>query len=155
MEVSIHAPARGATSSVTGCLLPNLGFQSTPPHGERPCAGMSLSACTRFQSTPPHGERPQISLHRFSESWSFNPRPRTGSDCKCWKLVRNYLSFNPRPRTGSDLLLEEIENLAVEFQSTPPHGERHWQLCIRCCPRQVSIHAPARGATSNLSSQVL
>ena len=68
-----------------------------------------------FQSTPPHGGRPSAGLCFFYGELCFNPRPRTGGDRSS---RRSY--YNPD-----------------RFQSTPPHGGRH-----------VSIHAPARGATS-------
>ncbi len=56
----------------------------------------------------------------------FNPRPREGGDCVTSGANRCGSCFNPRPREGGDL--------------RPP---------IRLSGRQVSIHAPARGATRN------
>ncbi len=34
--------------------------------------------------------------------WSFNPRPRTGSDSASLDRISTEVGFNPRPRTGSD-----------------------------------------------------
>ena len=78
--ISIHAPARGATSmAAMGTTLGN-GFQSTLPRGERlvkPC-------CLKYP-------------------FNFNPRSREGSDAEkrrgnCMAKV----NFNPRSREGSD-----------------------------------------------------
>ena len=98
-----------------------------------------------FQSTPPHGGR----LASF------------------WRLCGGRC-FNPRPRTGGDADMRNGRNPPM-FQSTPPHGGRRArsshcpdQVCFNPRPRtggdehsdglqagcRVSIHAPARGATS-------
>ena len=55
--------------------------------------------------------------------------------------------FNPRPRTGSDKRRPRVRRCLAMFQSTPPHGERHSTLPIDGADIDVSIHAPARGAT--------
>ena len=55
--VSIHAPARGATLTLTAATQTFPVFQSTLPRGERP---------TLFAS--------------FLSQYSFNPRSREGSD---------------------------------------------------------------------------
>ena len=54
--ISIHAPARGATP----CLLLNTPvhqFQSTLPQGERRCNNRRGNSMRKFQSTLPQGER--------------------------------------------------------------------------------------------------
>ena len=56
----------------------------------------------------------------------FNPRPRTGGDLISRDRSGFFnLSFNPRPRTGGDDFFYFFSGFAF----------------------QVSIHAPARGAT--------
>ena len=100
----------------------------------------------------------------------FNPRPRTGSDTK-WgcRLHRRAVSiqrprtgsdevhdaidverlcFNPRPRTGSDARMFSTTGGQPMFQSTPPHGERLVISSVTPLVIDVSIHAPARGATA-------
>ena len=80
-----------------------------------------------FQSTLPRGERQAscFSSHLYSH---FNPRSREGSDCVCISLMHfNIDDFNPRSREGSD-----------PFNS------------LRFSPTDISIHAPARGATAIL-----
>ena len=146
-HVSIHAPARGATRSSRASCRTWSGFQSTPPRGGRletpPAAAERL-----FQSTPPRGGRlciKQIRAHNHRVSIhapargrrrinlassgpiiSFNPRPRAGGDVKN-TVAQTLKSFNPRPRAGGDV-----------------QRSRHWKLTC------VSIHAPARGATSTI-----
>ena len=79
----------------------------------------------RFQSTLPRGER----LHFFQALLTnpyFNPRSREGSDFPTAISRRWQGYFNPRSREGSD----DIPLI------TPRHKFK------------ISIHAPARGATS-------
>ncbi|CAO3428351.1 hypothetical protein [Azospirillum doebereinerae] len=128
--VSIHAPARGATSAPAATTCPRRMFQSTPPHGER-LPRPHPAACGReFQSTPPHGERRPLN----------SASSGTGS------------GFNPRPRTGSDSMVILVPATIMRFQSTPPHGERPATF-DRSNILDVSIHAPARGATPDQPTQ--
>ena len=55
--ISIHAPTRGATMYTLAKEYIDIIFQSTPPHGERPCFLKNNVFISLFQSTPPHGER--------------------------------------------------------------------------------------------------
>ena len=57
LQVSIHAPTRGATRRVGGDNS-NRKFQSTHPHGVRLGRTMMISILILFQSTHPHGVRP-------------------------------------------------------------------------------------------------
>ena len=77
-----------------------------------------------FQSTPPRGGRPRLSGRET---------PHEG--------------FNPRPRAGGDLRICIIYQCSYWFQSTPPRGGRPRRTVLQYCKIQVSIHAPARGAT--------
>ena len=63
----------------------------------------------------------------FSKRY-FNPRSREGSDNKCDRCNRHCIYFNPRSREGSDQNQRESKNSAV-----------------------ISIHAPAKGATTDPS----
>ena len=55
-EISIHAPARGATRYSSGSIR-RPEFQSTLPRGERPGCLVSFRGQKKFQSTLPRGER--------------------------------------------------------------------------------------------------
>ena len=140
-EVSIHAPARGATTLGPEDLLVFL-FQSTRPHGAR-------LSCTR--------EKPLRG--------SFNPRARTGRDGQRGQCRQNRSVSIHAPARGATFAYSRrqraddvsihapargatsaAEGMLAEigFQSTRPHGRDVIEDEIRdqC---QVSIHAPARG----------
>ena len=144
-DISIHAPARGATPlcRLRPCLCCNFNprsrtgsdairtfqnpgkyiFQSTLPHGERRGFVPKSIHYVEFQSTLPHGERQSMRMlpHRHRD---FNPRSRTGSDCIFIVLqVERWISIHA-PARGATL----------------PPGFPHK-------PLPISIHAPARGAT--------
>ena len=56
-------------------------------------------------------------------------------------------NFNPRSRKGSDLRAAPKDGMIILFQSTLPQGERHRAGSVRTLAEDISIHAPARGAT--------
>ena len=99
--ISIHAPAWGATCTVDDTTFAGK-FQSTLPHGERrvPSEGRA-GRQFRFQSTLPHGERRTARLRKACSR-----------------------DFNPRSRMGSDRYGIGIGDDVYVFQSTLPHGER-------------------------------
>ena len=149
-RISIHAPARGATRSLFRIAkagsyfnprsregsdvnpLPRRGasirFQSTLPRGERQNSSTVATRSWIFQSTLPRGERLDRPHFVWFLHYNFNPRSREGSDFVLYSPSFLCTYFNPRSREGSD--------------------------CIRARHIQgfrISIHAPARGATSILS----
>ena len=63
----------------------------------------------------------------------------------------HHLYFNPRSREGSDDIADGHECRNPQFQSTLPRGERPLLINHESSCLQISIHAPARGATSILS----
>ena len=62
--------------------------------------------------------------------------------------------FNPRTREGCDLLPKTILNMLYPFQSTHPRGVRHNAFALGFTSFQVSIHAPARGATARFTCRI-
>ena len=78
-----------------------------------------------FQSTLPRGERLLLSL-----------------DVPCRH------DFNPRSREGSDSVPSISLPGPDEFQSTLPRGERQIGQVLEGVEVDISIHAPARGATA-------
>src|SRR6266545_3328270 len=100
-----------------------MSFQSTPPHGERPSAGPPVAPSTLFQSTPPHGERLDSKLDLVSR-----------------------VKFQSTPPHGERRARIRAFGSNGVFQSTPPHGETRGRGLVPLAA-QVSIHAPARGAT--------
>ncbi len=145
--VSIHAPARGATVFGSAKSRAWCEFQSTPPRGGRPDAGLSshrlglvsihapargaTSAASAlplgyaFQSTPPRGGRhqaPRQPCRHAPVSIHAPARGATGAPDRPGPWSNR---FNPRPRAGGD------GTLTISGNATDG----------------VSIHAPARGAT--------
>ena len=78
----------------------------------------------------------------------FNPRARTGRDFYKPLHMITTSSFNPRARTGRDAANTILAQQQTVFQSTRPHGARPTIFLVRSAIISVSIHAPARGATS-------
>ena len=99
-------------------------FQSTLPHGERLSFLAGHRAPCLFQSTLPHGERPDRP-NVCTQAMNFNPRSRMGSDMVISSIIFTSQNFNPRSRMGSD----------------PDNYE------IGLADFDISIHAPAWGAT--------
>ena len=129
-DVSIHAPAWGATDSPLGYLavlefqstrphgarpiLEDLGidapkFQSTRPHGARLWRSSSSSNQRRFQSTRPHGARLATPNPTQTAADCFNPRARMGRDPTLSPRSSPSCSFNPRARMGRDSNLFNLQ----------------------------------------------
>ena len=123
--VSIHAPARGATTSAWRSTSAADGFNPRSRAGSDVDVPQ-LAASRWFQSTLPRGERRQ----------TLRTDAAHGS------------GFNPRSRAGSDRLAVDQAIRGIRFQSTLPRGERHCKHALMHFAWQVSIHAPARGATA-------
>ncbi len=124
-EVSIHAPARGATEVCT-IIKQDHRFQSTHPHGVRHTGsaslftwtGVSIHAPARGATFPPDIDvaELEVSIHA----------PARGATSGIITTLLPAWRFNPRTRTGCD----------------PIRGTAGGR-------KQVSIHAPARGATTS------
>ena len=147
-EISIHAPARGATR---------------------------IGVCTRAVPSDFNPRSRKGSDHYIPDNFilrkNFNPRSRKGSDASnsCNKhvvllisihapargatrtasfLKFTLLHFNPRSRKGSDTHRKMMMVTLMIFQSTLPQGERLNDKTTLDGIADISIHAPARGATS-------
>ena len=144
--VSIHAPARGAT---TGPSLAGTGLMVSI---HAPARGATISgganAQRQFVSIHAPARGATYVLRRIPRVVvSFNPRSREGSDLAFAYDSYNGLSFNPRSREGSDNPAIHPRMNPQWFQSTLPRGERPMFLDLIGGRSKVSIHAPARGAT--------
>ena len=143
--VSIHAPARGATGDDLRLVRGDGGFNprsragSDHRGGQGPReGGVSIHAPARGATSA--GISPSatmaVSIHAPARGatfplWrsalptgSFNPRSRAGSDGPVSNDRAFFMSFNPRSRAGSDVISPAVQTKV-----------------------DVSIHAPARGAT--------
>ena len=104
---------------------------------------------TRFDPRPREGgDRP--SFPRRGQRQGFDPRPREGGDgLQAIPAQSSCRSFDPRPREGGDRNGRCGNPAWRRFRSTPPRRGRRGRLG-RIEPGRiaVSIHAPAKGATS-------
>jgi len=169
IQVSIHAPARGATAHLYH-LFGSEAFQSTPLREGRhlkkaqkrqmknvsihaPARGATTSSLIsmsymKFQSTPLREGRHLVkndvnnvivvSIHAPARGATVFPTPNP----------LPYTSFNPRPCARGDLIIMQLIVMHQWFQSTPLREGRHSNRFSKGDRNHVSIHAPARGATS-------
>ncbi len=143
--VSIHAPARGATHPCGGHLRRSCGFNPRPREGgdeiPPPCTPCSLG----FQSTPPRGGRRSPDAQTLIGSGFQSTPPRGGRPNTPFEL-QGILDVSIHAPARGATSKERSRLNQLPFQSTPPRGGR---LGKRMSGREVSvsIHAPARGAT--------
>ena len=145
-DISIHAPAWGATTLSSSRRMVSSYFNPRPPHGERHL-GILLIRRPGFISihAPAWGATwlclfslflIAISIH--APVWGatvLSARIRATSiisiHAPAWGATvtkrdhrRSHNHFNPRSRMGSDRHMLIIKGTKLIFQSTLPHGER-------------------------------
>jgi len=86
---------------------------------------------------------------RVWSSCNFNPRTRTGCDFRQDSRAGEYRDFNPRTRTGCD---SSLSRLALSCKYFNPRTRTGCDSGVRMLDNMspISIHAPARGATSGI-----
>ena len=148
MEVSIHAPARGATKKRLNSFPPSISFQSTRPRGARPHSLEAQEMIGQFQSTRPRGARQDRSARqRKGPRVSIHAPVRGATRRRPFRTTPRRACFNPRARAGRDVGVGDEALAALLFQSTRPCGARPSLIMTAAAARSVSIHAPVRGAT--------
>ena len=104
-RISIHAPARGATSKGAEHFHDHFDFN---PRTREGCDHIGRRAVYRyliFQSTHPRGVRLKRCHTVVRAALYFNPRTREGCDSRAFTTARGYIvNFNPRTREGCDLI---------------------------------------------------
>ena len=118
----------------------------------------------------------RLRVGKRAETIGFNPRTHMGCDVCLKQTHQKIMSFNPRTHMGCDSQVVGTALIWVVFQSTHPHGVRHYScnkgtcMCVfqsthphgvRHDARYrvvigwvVSIHAPTWGATESLREPV-
>jgi len=146
-RVSIHAPAWGATHTAISCLSAGTVSIHAPAWGATHRPPRPRTSPRRFNPRPRVGgdvEGGKVVPDRSR----FNPRPRVGGDPPAGgNPTGGRGGFNPRPRVGGDLAMSLAAWRVRSFQSTPPRGGRRQQVYEVDMTADVSIHAPAWGAT--------
>ena len=126
-DVSIHAPARGATVPPVAFNSYNGAFQSTRPRGAR----RVFVLC--------HGFPCQVSIHA----------PARGATSGNRRCPQKGLCFNPRAREGRDTVIDTLHKICYKVSIHAPARGATIAEATRIATELVSIHAPARGATGN------
>ena len=125
VQISIHAPHAGCDMAKNKAANKPAQFQSTHPRGVR------LAYCVTKE-----------------KEINFNPRTREGCDERTTRSRLSPPDFNPRTREGCDMPMTLRASRCCTFQSTHPRGVRHKVTREPFLALMISIHAPARGATS-------
>ncbi len=148
LHVSIHAPAWGATLGGDAQAGQRDCFNPRPRMGGDEVSMILKNAVLPFQSTPPHGgrhsrQRPGRMRNRFQSTPPHGGR-RSAYAAEAGRRAR----FNPRPRMGGDGQVLVIGRAAEEVSIHAPAWGATEALCGRADGvGAVSIHAPAWGAT--------
>ena len=122
-------------------------FQFAPPRGGRPSLNTSMGRAGTFQSAPPRGGRPSVRLrHRRHPRVSIRA-PARGATWRAIVTIESAYGFNPRPRAGGDRSSRRCSSPRRRFNPRPRAGGATVALLHLLGELEVSIRAPARGAT--------
>ena len=127
--ISIHAPPRGATQY----------FFQLPPFARSISIHAPPRGATRYHS----GLHPQRA--------DFNSRPSARGDLTTKHMAHRRKYFNSRPSARGDCTCTGACGASTLFQFTPLREGRHYLLGNGVELANISIHAPPRGATSDIS----
>ena len=121
--ISIHAPARGATFFCSFSFLLSFSFQSTLPRGER----QDLSGQISFSDlisihAPARGATSSGMLFELSEDISIHA-PARGATISCRIFCFHYFISIHAPARGATHS-NKVHHFVLKFQSTLPRGER-------------------------------
>ena len=176
VQVSIHAPAKGATY-VVGRTFVAFMFQSTHPRRVRRGHRHAVLAGAVFQSTHPRRVRPgsarrgrgstTVSIHAPAKgattSWStsatwqrgFNPRTREGCDgaFRVPNMSLTCVSIHAPAKGATNAA--SAANTAKQFQSTHPRRVRPWSWPMSSYPQSFQSTHPRRVRRSKYTSAVI
>ena len=143
--VSIHAPARGATDHAQA-ILDKYKFQSTPPRGGRQYFFVLLQGLVVSIHAPARGATQRIIVPNPNRTMFQSTPPRGGRQTLPGTPSRPSSVSIHAPARGATRLSRSCSRRLIRFNPRPRAGgdldvER---LTVR---KAVSIHAPARGAT--------
>ena len=144
-DISIHAPPRGATRELMACMILPKDFNSRPSARGDECERL-FSWQEIFQFTPLREGRPSLFVAVFGLS-HFNSRPSARGDGRGGaNRGADVQGFQFTPLREGRLLCRPPTDSYAHFNSRPSArgdrfgaGRRHM--------RNISIHAPPRGAT--------
>ena len=125
--ISIHAPARGATMQEAAMRRRRAISIHAPARGATAMPRGASTYSSRFQSTLPRGERPDRHP-QDGQSQHFNPRSREGSDRLQGKSINQICISIHAPARGATTKPSKKAGYKI-FQSTLPRGERPRNRC--------------------------
>ena len=162
----------GCDTYYSGRMVAIIEFQSTHPRGVRHTFYSDLRQKYIVSIHAPAWGATMWGRTLAVRSMRFNPRTRVGCDAVLTHETASLDSFNPRTRVGCDVsiavagimrtmfqsthprgvrqLVRQPVRLPAQFQSTHPRGVRHILRRQTQMPYNVSIHAPAWGATVSM-----
>ena len=149
ISISIHAPARGATSLMVFVLTVNKRFQSTHPRGVRHFSRYCFFIGYKFQSTHPRGVRHSCITTVVSYVVLFQSTHPRGVRRVLPILGQNrrYISIHA-PARGATIFQKLPVVLYFISIHAPARGATN-SIFDGIYRYIISIHAPARGATHN------
>jgi len=104
---------------------------------------------TLLYSILPRGERHRL-YHMDCMDGIFQSTLPRGERLEFVFVCVEFYNFNPRSRVGSDLQRTSCDTSCSVFQSTLPRGERRDEYIAIFGEPEISIHAPAWGATTRV-----
>ena len=124
LDISIHAPARGATNAVRFYNYLLNEFQSTLPRGERLCNAFIVWLSKDISIHAPARGATVSYLVLFGAKRNFNPRSREGSDIKRHPEDPRYITISIHAPARGATASKSFWTDCSRFQSTLPRGER-------------------------------
>ena len=145
-RISIHAPPRGATSSVSSCPRPAWIFQFTPLREGRLERNARTTCIVPISiHAPPRGATEWADFTGDFFRISIHAPPR-GATPDRTALCSAHPYFNSRPSARGDQIAGTHARRFPHFNSRPSARGDAFRLRNRG-EEQISIHAPPRGAT--------
>ena len=124
LRISIHAPAKGATQTISVATATQVISIHAPAKGATKDSGISATS-SKFQSTLPRRERLNEGFALNNLQSDFNPRSREGSDKFAFPTNEDDIISIHAPAKGATIPPMTFTKLIMPFQSTLPRRERH------------------------------
>ena len=147
--ISIHAPAWGATQNARAMYRAS-PFQSTRPRGARQGRGCRARLRCKISIHAPAWGATAASCSFAGSAEDFNPRARVGRDRARGCRVRKTPPFqSTRPR-GARRRVHLLHEVALDISIHAPAWGATLRAPFPCAWARISIHAPAWGATKTM-----
>ena len=127
LKISIHAPAKGATQTISVATATQVISIHAPAKGATKDSGISATS-SKFQSTLPRRERLNEGFALNNLQSDFNPRSREGSDKFAFPTNEDDIISIHAPAKGATIPPMTFTKLIMPFQSTLPRRERQMSI---------------------------